>query len=61
MQVLTPSQAYVCHKFAQDLLHWAHKQFSVHVNNLNVTPVDGGLQSLQHICIHFILIESSIF
>ena len=56
MQVLTPSEAYVCHKLAQDLLHRAHKQFqnllstplSVHVNNLkilNVTPVDGGICS----------------
>jgi hypothetical protein len=34
----------------------------VHVNNLNVTAVDGGLQpgSLQHVGINFICIESRI-
>jgi hypothetical protein len=54
---------------AQDLFGWAHKQFqnlisiplSVHVYNLNFTPVDGGLKSLQHVGFHFILIESRIF
>jgi hypothetical protein len=68
-KVLTPGQAHVCHKLAQDLLCRANKQFqhllstplSVHVNNLNVTPVNGGLQSLQHVEINFILIESRIF
>jgi hypothetical protein len=68
-KVLTPGQPHVCHKFAQNLLHRALKQFqqllstplSVHVNNLNVTAVNGGLQSLQHVGINFIRIESRIF
>ena len=32
----------------------------MHVNDLNVTSVDGGLQSLQHVGINFIRIESRI-
>ena len=33
----------------------------MHVNDLNVIAVDGGLQSLQHVGINFIRIESRIF
>jgi hypothetical protein len=33
----------------------------MHANDLNVTAVDGGLQSLQHVSINFIRIESRIF
>ena len=68
-KVLTAGQAHVCHKFAQDLLHRALKQLQnllsiplgMHVNDLNVTAVDGGLQSLQHVGINVIRIESRIF
>ncbi len=68
-KVLTPSQAHVCHKLTQDLLHRAPKQLqnllsiplSVHVNDLNFTAVDAGLHLLQHISINFIRIESRIF
>ena len=45
------------HKFAQDFLHRALEQLNGHVNNPNVTSVDGGLQSLQHVSINFICIE----
>jgi hypothetical protein len=68
-KVLTHGQAHVCHKFSQDLLCWAPEQFqnllaitlNIHVNNLNVTTVNGRLQSLQHVSINFICIESWIF
>jgi len=68
-KVLRPGQAHVCHKLAKDLLSRAHKQFqnlvsiplSVHVYNLNVTLVDGGLKSPQHVSINFILIKGRIF
>jgi hypothetical protein len=61
-------QAHICHKLAQDLLRRAHKHIqnshsttlSVHVYNLNVTPVDGGLKLLQHVGINFILTETSL-
>jgi hypothetical protein len=51
------TQPSTCHKLAQHLLRRALKQFhnllfislGVYVNNLNVTAVDGGLQSLQHV------------
>ncbi len=56
-KVLTPGQAHVCRMFSQDLLCWAPEQFqnllsitlNIHVNNLNVTAVNGRLQSLQHV------------
>jgi hypothetical protein len=68
-KVLTPGQAQVCHKFSQDLLCWAPEQFqnllaitlNIHVNDLNVTAVNGRLQSLQQVNINFICIKGGIF
>jgi hypothetical protein len=61
-KVLTPGQEHASRKLAQELLHRERKQFqyllsialSVHINDLNVTPVHGGLQSLQHVGVNFI-------
>jgi hypothetical protein len=61
-KVLTPGQAHFFHKLAKDFLHRAPKllqnlfstPLSVHINDLNVTAVDGGLQSLQHVGINSI-------